>query len=83
VSGASRQPRPFVVYGFASTHDALAAERALRDADVLVVPIPAPRTLGSLCGIAMRVEPDEVGRAEEALSGSGLQWSARSEMFDV
>lgn len=80
---AARARRLFVVYGFASTHDALAAERALKDAGVPVVPVPAPGSLGSLCGIAMRVEPSDATRAEAAMSAAGQCWSGCSEMRDV
>ncbi len=47
--------RPFAVFGFNSTHEALQAERALLAADIEVALIPTPRALGSLCGFAVRV----------------------------
>jgi hypothetical protein len=72
----ARLPRGFAVYGFATTHDALAAE-------VPVTPIPAPRELGSLCGIALRVEEADAPDAERALVASGLRWTARADIEDV
>lgn len=51
----ARALRRFVVFGFATTHDALAAEHALRQQGVEVVPIPTPASLGAFCGIALRV----------------------------
>ena len=60
----SRMPRLFKVLGFASTHDALDAEALLLDLGIDAVPIPAPKALGTLCGIALRIEPaDEKARA--------------------
>lgn len=59
----SRQLRPFVVFGFSTTHDALDAESLLEDMGIDVVPIPAPAELGKLCGIGLRVEPDQADRA--------------------
>ena len=64
----SRTPRRFAVLGFASTHDALDAEALLLDLGIDVVPIPAPKTLGTLCGIALRLEIADETRAL-ALSG--------------
>jgi hypothetical protein len=79
----ARTPRTFAVYGFATTHDALAAEALLQAASIAVTPIPAPRELGSLCGIAMRVEPADAPRVEAALAAGGLAWSARADIDDV
>ena len=59
----SRTPRRFKVLGFASTHDALDAEALLLDLGIDVVPIPAPKTLGTLCGIALRLEVADETRA--------------------
>jgi hypothetical protein len=79
----SRMPRPFLVLGFASTHDALDAEALLLDMGIEVVPIPAPKTLGALCGIALRVEPADEQRAMSYLSGAGIAVGARGEVEDV
>lgn len=78
----SRVSRTFAVYGFASTHGALAAEAALKAAGVAAVPVPSPRELSELCGIALRVELADVERVEDVLSGAGLEWRARAEMED-
>jgi hypothetical protein len=78
-----RTPRAFTVYGFATTHDALAAETALRAESIDVTPIPAPRELGSLCGIALRLEPAVAVAAEAAWTAAGLRWNARAEIEDV
>jgi hypothetical protein len=78
-----REVKTFTAYGFASTHDALAAEAAAREAGVPVTPIPAPRELGSLCGIALRFDPSDVPGAEAALTRSGIVWTARSDIRDV
>jgi hypothetical protein len=80
---SDRAPRAFIVYGFATTHDALAAEAVLKRAAVPVTPIPAPRELGSLCGIAMRAEPADATRVEGVLAEAGPPWIARAEIEDV
>lgn len=79
----TRPVRDFVVYGFESTHRALDAEALLGDMGVHVVPVPTPKTLGALCGIALRVELAEAARAEKLLERAGLAWSARAEHRDV
>ncbi|MDO8914890.1 MAG: DUF3343 domain-containing protein [Coriobacteriia bacterium] len=80
---SARQPRLFTAYGFATTHDALAAEAAARRAEIHVTPIPAPRELGSLCGIALRFEPSDTASAEAAFAVAGLVWTARAQISDI
>jgi hypothetical protein len=75
--------RPYAVYGFVSTHEALAAESVLKSAGVRVVPVPSPKELGDLCGIALRVEPEETDHVERLLAGARLGWKARVEIEDV
>jgi N-acyl-L-homoserine lactone synthetase len=79
---SARERRRFAVYGFATTHDALAAEAMLKAAGFSVVPIPAPRELGSLCGIALRLEIDEADRAEQAMTAGGTVPTAHAEIDD-
>lgn len=67
----------FVAFGFESTHNALAAEALLKDADVPVVPVPTPADMGSLCGIALRVSPGDADHAERLIKASGIRPSGR------
>ena len=80
---SAREPRPFVVYGFESTHAALAAEALLKDLGVSVVPVPAPKSIGRLCGIALRVEPVDAARSEQLLVNAGMEPKARVEIEDI
>jgi hypothetical protein len=81
---SARPLRTFVVLGFTTTHTALAAEQLLKDLGVPVTPIPAPRSIGgALCGIALRLEPGDVDRAETLLERADLTVAARGEMEDV
>jgi hypothetical protein len=75
--------RPFVVYGFASVHDTLAAESVLKAAAIEVVAIPAPRELGELCGIALRVTPSDAEAAEHALIAGGQPPRAQGRIDDL
>jgi hypothetical protein len=79
----SRVPRPFVVYGFASVHDALFAESVLKSAGLAATPVPSPKELGDLCGIALRVAPDDAAHAERLLDSAGIPPKRRAEMRDV
>jgi len=80
VSGS--EPRPFVVFGFDSVHDTLAAEDVLRSGRVPAVTIPSPRELGELCGIALRVEPFAAQDAEAAFAAAGTPARARADILD-
>jgi hypothetical protein len=79
----TRQPRTFAALGFGSTHDAMDAEQLLTDLGITVVPIPAPKSIGTLCGIAMRIEVADEDRASGYLSAAGIIVSARVEIEDV
>lgn len=79
----SHAPRPFVVLGFASTHDALDAESLMGDMGIEVVPIPAPKVVGSLCGIALRIEPADETRAVGYLEGASIAVATRADIEDV
>jgi FAD/FMN-containing dehydrogenase len=79
----ARMPRPFVVFGFPTTHDALDAEALLGDLGIDVVPIPAPKALGAMCGIALRLAPADETRAAVLLENAGITISARAEIEDV
>ena len=75
--------RRFIVYGFASVHDALAAEAALKAAAVPVVVVPSPSELDELCGIAMRVLPGDAAAAEEAMERAGTPARAQAKIEDL
>lgn len=67
----SASERDYAVFGFATTHDALAAEAALVGSGVTLTVMPTPKALGALCGIALRVP------AEDAAWATGIMAEAR------
>jgi hypothetical protein len=73
----------FAVLGFGSTHDALDAESALQGAGLEVLPIPAPKSIGALCGIALRLPPEQLHSARDCLAAEGISIAATSEIEDV
>lgn len=78
-----RTPRLFRVLGFDTTHDALDAEALLNDLGVDAIPVPAPKGIGALCGIVLRIELADEERAVGYLTGAGIRISARGEVQDV
>jgi len=79
----AREPQPFVVLGFPGTHDALDAESLLGDLGIEVVPIPTPKSIGALCGIALRLAPADEERSAAYLQSAGITVSARATILDV
>jgi len=79
----TREKRPFAAILFGTTHDSLEAEDALKAANLDVVPIPTPPSPESLCGIAMRVLPEELDRARSVLDESGIIVRSVVEIEDV
>jgi type III secretory pathway lipoprotein EscJ len=73
----------FAVLGFGTTHAALDAEALLLDTGIDVVPIPAPKELGALCGIALRLELDDEARAMRYLESAGMPPKSRLELEDI
>jgi hypothetical protein len=78
-----RERHRFVVFGFASTHDAMAAEWLLKQAVIPVTPMPSPPAFGSLCGLAMRVLPEDEDRATNVLSEGKVLPVDRAEIEDL
>lgn len=78
-----RQPLPFTVFGFDTTHAALDGEALLGDLGIEVVPIPAPPGITAMCGIALRVPRDEAGRAATYLERAQIDVRATLEIEDV
>lgn len=68
----SRERRRYCVFGFASTHDALDAEKVLESGGFDVVPIPAPPSISATCGIALRVPGTVSEEASASLLRCGL-----------
>lgn len=57
---------------FNSIHRVMEAERLLKDKQLKILLIPAPRTLAADCGLAIRYADDVRGEVEGALAEAGL-----------
>ncbi|MDR2071801.1 MAG: DUF3343 domain-containing protein [Treponema sp.] len=60
------------IFIFHSTHDAIMGERTLLTAGVDVKAMPVPPSLGPACGIALRVNPEDVEKTA-ALLGQNVK----------
>lgn len=57
---------------FNSIHRVMEAERLLKDRELKILLIPAPRTLAADCGLAIRYAEDVRPEVEAVLSEAGL-----------
>ncbi len=62
-----------MVLVFASTHAAMAAEDALREAGIALQVIPLPAWVAADCGLALRLDGTDAGRAKEELLRREIQ----------
>ncbi|MDZ4655456.1 MAG: DUF3343 domain-containing protein [Coriobacteriia bacterium] len=74
--------RPYIVFGFETTHDALTAEAAFAGAGLPLTVMPTPKILGALCGIALRVAEDDAPVAERILAEAGIESSGSVRILD-
>ncbi len=80
---SQRKLRPYILFGFVTTHDALAAEEVLKKTGIPVSAVPTPSSLaGGLCGIALRIEPVDSDRVRAQLADRGIDVRAEVEMGD-
>ncbi|MCL4367859.1 MAG: DUF3343 domain-containing protein [Actinobacteria bacterium] len=65
---------PQIVFTFPSTHAAMAAEDALREAGFALEIIPPPPPLSAGCGLAIRLAAALEQAAVATLAAQGLAW---------
>ncbi len=51
-----------------TTHHTLLAEETLRSENIRYLPVPKPEKIASDCGMAIRIESGDLGRAARALA---------------
>lgn len=74
--------KPYVVFGFETTHDALTAEAVLASAGLALTVMPTPKILGALCGISLRVAEGDAPEAERILAEAGVGCSGSARILD-
>ncbi|MHB1345207.1 MAG: DUF3343 domain-containing protein [Thermoleophilia bacterium] len=62
-----------VVFVFATTHAAMAAEDALREEGISLQVIPLPSWVSADCGLALRLEEQDAARAECEMDRRGIR----------
>jgi hypothetical protein len=72
--------RKQAVLTFATTHQAMAAEDILREAEIPLEVVPPPRELSSGCGLALMVSLGDVPTARRVLTSRGAVWDAVHEL---
>lgn len=76
------EQEPHLVAVFASVHDVVAGEKALKEAGLFCDMIPTPRKLSSDCGMSLEIHHDDRERAEEIWRAIGarlvtiVEWKA-------
>jgi hypothetical protein len=63
-------PRAEALFVFGNTRDAIMAEREMLDRGIDVRVMPMPRSLGSVCGMVLRVNSGDVEKVKSLLGES-------------
>jgi hypothetical protein len=63
-----------VIFVFESTHQALAAEQALKEAGIRHAVINTPREFSADCGISLRLEPGRRERVQRLLEERSISY---------
>lgn len=62
-----------VILSFASTHAAMAAEDALRNAGLALQVVPVPAWVAADCGLALRLDSADADRATQELQNRSIR----------
>ena len=66
--------RPTLILTFATTTQAMAAEKFCAQQNLPGRLIPVPREITAGCGLSWKAQPDDKDRLIAALTEAGLQW---------
>ena len=64
----------FILFTFYSTHLALEFERTLKTKDIFVKLIPVPRKISSSCGLAGKIEEDNLLKVKEICKENDIEF---------
>lgn len=67
------QKKPWLIVSFASTTEALTAERLFTQANIGGALIPTPRSLSASCGLCWRADPLDKPAIEAQLTANRLR----------
>lgn len=65
-----------MIFVFESTHQALAGEKALKEAGIRHAVINTPREFSSNCGISLRVEPELGEQVQSFFQERGIHYAS-------
>lgn len=75
------QKKNWLIVSFASTTEALRAEKIFRQAEIGGQLIPTPRSVNASCGLCWRTIPEDHPLIEEQLAVHGIKTEALLEML--
>lgn len=61
-----------LIMAFGSTHKALKAEEILKDAEITMRLLPAPKALAAYCDLVISIDEAAMDRARKALDEGGV-----------
>ncbi len=64
----------FILFTFYSTHLALEFERILQSKDIFVKLIPVPRKISSSCGLAGKIEENDLSKIKEICDEKDIEY---------
>lgn len=64
-----------LVLTFDSTHLALAAEKKLKESDIIIQLIPTPRSVSSRCGFSLKIENTEIDIIQNTVSEKKIKYT--------
>jgi hypothetical protein len=76
-----RKQEEKLVVTFHTTADAIALEKACKDAGVPGRMIPVPRELSAGCGLAWCTEPEREKELQHLFQENGLEWEGFTHML--
>ena len=72
----------FILFTFYSTHLALEFERILKSEDMYVKIMPVPRKISSSCGLAGKIEEEDLPKVKEICNENSIEFEEIYKVFN-
>lgn len=72
----------FVLFTFYSTHLALEFEKTLKSEDLFVKLIPVPRKISSSCGLAGKIDEEEISQVKNICEKNKIEYEDIYKVFE-
>ncbi|OQY42941.1 MAG: hypothetical protein B6227_00570 [Fusobacteriia bacterium 4572_74] len=70
-----KKTEEFNLISFESTHMAIKSEKLLKETNLDIRIIPAPREITSSCGLSLRINPMDYKKTREILNENNIEFS--------